>query len=204
MSGGCCFFLAFPRSKGHLTHSCRVVAADKISRFFAAHPGIPDCNKGKRMLKDYIFWGLFIAVVAGVIVSLLKRRRRGPDPRGPTHSNRMQFHAHTDADAHDSGTPRLVCIGGSHDGHTLAIPPGGLSIGRARDNLLIIVDGRISSHHAWIGMVDGRVMLRDYQSLNGTFLNADLKTRVGDAVLADGDIVHFGGVVGEEFRLVVA
>ena len=57
---------------------------------------------------------------------------------------------------------------------------------------------------AWIGMVDGRVMLRDYQSLNGTFLNADLKTRVGDAVLADGDIVHFGGVVGEEFRLVVA
>ena len=53
-------------------------------------------------------------------------------------------------------------------------------------------------------MVDGRVMLRDYQSLNGTFLNADLKTRVGDAVLADGDIVHFGGVVGEEFRLVVA
>jgi hypothetical protein len=151
------------------------------------------------MLKDYIFWGLFIAVVAGVIASLLKRRRRGPDPRGPTHSNRMQFHAHTDADAHDSGTPRLVCIGGSHDGHTLAIPPGGLSIGRARDNLLIIVDGRISSHHAWIGMVDGRVMLRDYQSLNGTFLNADLKTRVGDAVLADGDIVHFGGVVGEEF-----
>ena len=104
------------------------------------------------MLKDYIFWGLFIAVVAGVIASLLKRRRRGPDPRGPAHSNRMQFHAHTDADAHDSGAPRLVCIGGSHDGHTLAIPPGGLSIGRARDNLLIIVDGRISSHHAWIGM----------------------------------------------------
>ncbi len=156
------------------------------------------------MLKDYIFWGLFIAVVAGVIVSLLKRRRRGPDPRGATNSNRMQFHAHTDADAHDSGTPRLVCIGGSHDGHTLAIPPGGLSVGRARDNLLIIVDGRISAHHAWIGMVDGRVMLRDYQSLNGTFLNADLKTRVGDAVLADGDIVHFGGVAGEEFRLVVA
>ena len=52
------------------------------------------------MLKDYIFWGLFIAVAAGIIVSLLKRRRRGPDPRGPTHSNRMQFHARTDADAH--------------------------------------------------------------------------------------------------------
>ena len=156
------------------------------------------------MLKDYIFWGIMVAIAIGVVVSQLNRRRRGRQPQSPAPSNRMQFHPHTDADAHADGTPRLVCIGGSHDGHTLAIPPGGLSIGRARDNLLIIVDGRISSHHAWIGMVDGRVMLRDYQSLNGTFLNADLKTRVGDAVLADGDIVHFGGVVGEEFRLVVA
>ena len=156
------------------------------------------------MLKDYIFWGLLIAVVIGVIASLVKRRRRGRHPQRPAPSNRMQFHAHTDADAHADGTPRLMCIGGSHHGHTLAIPPGGLSVGRARDNLLIIVDGRISAHHAWIGMVDGRVMLRDYQSLNGTFLNADLETRVGDAVLADGDTIHFGGVVGEEFRLVMA
>jgi pSer/pThr/pTyr-binding forkhead associated (FHA) protein len=46
-------------------------------------------------------------------------------------------------------------------------------------------------------------MLRDYQSLNGTFLNGDLKTRVGDAVLADGDTIHFGGEGGEEFRLIV-
>jgi predicted component of type VI protein secretion system len=115
----------------------------------------------------------------------------------------MQFHAHTDADAHASGTPRLVCIGGSHHGHSVAIPPGGLSIGRARDNLLIIVDGSISAHHAWIGIVDGGVMLRDYQSLAGTFLNADLNTRVGDALLADGDTIHFGGEGGEEFRLVI-
>jgi hypothetical protein len=155
------------------------------------------------MLKDYIFWGIFIAIVIGVIVSLVKRRQPGRYAPGPSTSNRMQFHAHTDADAHVSGTPRLMCVGGSHDGHSLAIPPGGLSIGRARDNLLIIVDGRISAHHAWIGMVDGRVMLRDYQSLNGTFLNADLNTRVGDAVLADGDTIHFGGEGGEEFRLVV-
>jgi hypothetical protein len=155
------------------------------------------------MLKDYIFWGVFTAIVIGVVVSLVKRRQPGRHVHGPSTSNRMQFHAHTDTEAHASGTPRLMCVGGSHHGHSLAIPPGGLSIGRARDNLLIIVDGSISAHHAWIGMVDGRVMLRDYQSLNGTFLNADLNTRVGDAVLADGDIIHFGGEGGEEFRLVV-
>ncbi len=155
------------------------------------------------MLKDYIFWGILIAIVIGVIVSLIKRRQPGRHAHGPSALSRMQFHAHTDADAHASGTPRLICIGGSHHGHSLAIPPGGLSVGRATDNLLIIVDGSISAHHAWIGMVDGRVMLRDYQSLSGTFLNADLNTRVGDAVLADGDTIHFGGEGGEEFRLVV-
>jgi|688.fasta_scaffold169794_2 hypothetical protein len=155
------------------------------------------------MLKDYIFWGIFIAIVIGVVVSLIKRRQPGRHAQGPSTSSRMQFHAHTDADVHASGTPRLMCVGGSHHGHSLAIPPGGLSIGRAKDNLLIIVDGRISAHHAWIGMVDDHVMLRDYQSLNGTFLNADLNTRVGDAVLAAGDTIHFGGEGGEEFRLVV-
>ncbi len=155
------------------------------------------------MLKDYIFWGIVVAIVIGVIVSQMNRRRHGRHRQSPPPSNRMQFHTHTHADAHASGTPRLMCIGGSHHGHSLAIPPGGLSVGRAKDNLLIIVDGSISAHHAWIGIVDGDVMLRDYQSLNGTFLNGDLKTRVGDAVLAEGDTIHFGGQGGEEFRLVI-
>lgn len=136
------------------------------------------------MLKFYVFWGIFIAVLIGVVVSLVKRRQRATVVPG-------------------AGTPRLICIGGSHDGHGFAIPPGGLSVGRAKDNLLVIVDGRISAHHAWIGMVDGRVMLRDYQSLNGTFLDVDLNTRVDDAVLADGDTICFGGEGGEEFRFVV-
>ncbi len=155
------------------------------------------------MLKEEIFWGIFIAIAIGVIASLVNRARRSRQPPRPTASNHMQFHAHTDTDAHDSATPKLMCLSGEHQGHTLAIPPGGLSVGRAKDNLLIIVHGRISSHHAWIGSVDGGVMLRDYQSLSGTFLNGDLKTRVGDAMLQDGDIIHFGGEGGEEFRVVV-
>lgn len=157
------------------------------------------------MLKLYIFWGAFIAVAIGVVVTLIRRSRHGAYSQIPPLSSRMQFHPHTNAEGnkHASGTPRLMCVGGSHHGHTLVIPPGGLSIGRAKDNLLMIVDGNISAHHAWIGMVDGRVMLRDYQSLSGTFLNADLNTRVGDAVLTDGDTIRFGGEGEEEFRLIL-
>jgi len=155
------------------------------------------------MHAESVFWAILIGVVIGVAVSLANRARRSKQPPRPPLSSHMKFHAQTDTDAHARGTPRLMCIGGSHHGHTLAIPPGGLSVGRAKDNLLIIVDGRISAHHAWIGRVDGRVMLRDYQSLSGTFLNGALNTRIGDAMLADGDTIHFGGEGGEEFRLIV-
>ena len=41
-----------------------------------------------------------------------------------------------------------------------------------------------------------------YQSLNGTFRNADMNTLVSNVVLADGDTIVFGGDGGEQFRLV--
>ena len=167
------------------------------------------------MLKLYVFWGAFVAVLIGVVVTLVKRRQRGRRWRNPPPVP-MQFHMRSEADgkalasrdrneadAPVTGTPRLMCLGGSNRGHCFAIPPGGLTIGRANDNDLIIVDGRIAAHHAWIGIVGSRAMLRDYQSLNGTFLNADMNTPVSDVDLADGDTIHFGGEGGEEFRLVV-
>ncbi len=157
------------------------------------------------MLKEYFFWGGFIAVLVGIIVSLVKRRERArrwqdPPPAGmpiPPAADRRE------AGKPITGTPRLMCLGGSHHGHRFEIPPRGLAIGRARDNDLIIVDGRISAHHAWIGVVAGQVMLRDYQSLNGTFLNGDRESPVSEAVLINGDMVFFGGHAGDRYQLVV-
>ena len=157
------------------------------------------------MLKHYIFWGGFIAVLVGIVVSLVKRRERarrwqnpppGVVPVPPPADRRA-------AAAPISGTPRLIRLGGNHPGHRFEIPPRGLAIGRARDNDLVIVDGRISAHHAWIGVVEERVMLRDYQSLNGTFLNGDMHSRVGEEALMHGDTICFGGQGREEFQLVV-
>lgn len=158
------------------------------------------------MLKEYFFWGGLIAVLIGIIVSLVKRRERArrwqalPPPAGmlvpPAHDRR-------EAGKPITGTPWLMCLGGSHHGHRFEIPPRGLAIGRARDNDLIIVDGRISAHHAWIGVVAGRVMLRDYQSLNGTFLNGDMESPVSEVVLINGDMVFFGGHAGDRYQLVI-
>lgn len=158
------------------------------------------------MLKTYIFWGGFIAVLVGIVVTLVKRRERGrrwqnPPPPAtpiPPATDRRS------AVAPITGTPWLVCLGGSHHGHRFEIPPRGLAIGRARDNDLVIVDGRIAAHHAWIGVVDGRVMLLDYQSLNGSFLNGDMNSLVGEAALLDGDTICFGyHHARDQFHLVI-
>lgn len=157
------------------------------------------------MLKDYIFWGGLIAVLIGVVASLVQRRQRRrrwqnpPPAEAPIPPSRDR----RAADRPLSGTTRLMCLDGSHRGHRFDLPPGGLSIGRAQDNQLIIVDGRISAHHAWIGMVDGRVMLRDYQSLNGTFLNDDTDSRVTETALIHGDMISFGGQGRHRYQLVV-
>lgn len=101
------------------------------------------------------------------------------------------------------GLPALVGLGGRHDGKRFLIPALGLTIGRADDNDVIIIDGRVSAHHAWIGIVDGRPMLRDYQSLNGTFLNAKFDLGVSEAALGNGDILQFGGSGSDQYQFVV-
>lgn len=157
------------------------------------------------MLKDYIFWGGLIVVLIGIVVSQVKRRERSrrwqtpPPVVAPILPPTDRSAANTPI----TGTPRLMCLGGTHHGHRFDLPPQGLTIGRARDNDLIIVDGRVSAHHAWIGKVDGRVVLRDYQSLNGTFLNGDMDSPVSEIVLMHGDLIHFGGDELDRFQLVV-
>jgi hypothetical protein len=111
--------------------------------------------------------------------------------------------ARAGADKPLQGTPKLICLGGRLKGRQFPISGIGLSIGRAGDNDVIIVDGRVSSHHAWIGVVNGRAILRDYQSLNGTFLNADMDTPVSEAALLAGDTIFFGGHGGDQYRFVV-
>ncbi len=46
-------------------------------------------------------------------------------------------------------------------------------------------------------------MLRDYQSLNGTFLNEKLDVGVSEAALGNGDILQFGGADSDQYQFVV-
>lgn len=70
-------------------------------------------------------------------------------------------------------------------------PPGGVTIGRATDNDIVIPDVLASRHHATLIPTPGGTEIADNRSINGTFVNG---TRVDTALLNEGDVVTIGNV----------
>ena len=66
----------------------------------------------------------------------------------------------------------------------------GISIGRDRDNELVIEDGYVSREHAEAIFEDGRCILRDSESSNGTIVNGQKIT--GPVTLRPGDVITVG------------
>src|SRR4051795_13730401 len=60
-----------------------------------------------------------------------------------------------------------------HAGRRLAVPPGGLGIGRRSDNDLALASDRVSRPHARIATDGSRWYVADLGSMNGTYLNGE-------------------------------
>jgi hypothetical protein len=68
-----------------------------------------------------------------------------------------------------------------------------INIGRKDDNHLVLNDPFISSYHASLFVQDGRLVLKDLNSTNGTFKNG---RKVKDQVeLSDGDEFKVGRIL---------
>jgi ABC-type multidrug transport system ATPase subunit len=77
-------------------------------------------------------------------------------------------------------------------GRTVAIPTGGIKIGRATDNDIVVPDVLASRHHATlVPGSGGTAEIIDARSINGTFVNGQ---RVEAAPLREGDVVTIGNV----------
>jgi hypothetical protein len=99
---------------------------------------------------------------------------------------------------------RLVGLSGSHKGRSFAIADAGIAVGRNPACEVVLTDPRVSGRHAWVGIVDGKPLLRDLKSRNGTFLNAQIHASVTEVELRSGDTVFFGGHGGDQFRFVTS
>jgi hypothetical protein len=85
--------------------------------------------------------------------------------------------------------PRLEVVAGGEAGRcwTLALPA---TIGRAADSDIVIEDSRVSAQHCRIREADGRCILEDLQSSNGSYVNGQ---RVRRHPLRGGDEIGLGG-----------
>jgi pSer/pThr/pTyr-binding forkhead associated (FHA) protein len=82
---------------------------------------------------------------------------------------------------------------GALAGQKFDIKPEGYCIGRDSTlSQIVIADPRISKRHVWIGVREGRVLIEDQGSRNGTFVNDPKSPRVTEQVLDPGDTVILG------------
>jgi len=63
------------------------------------------------------------------------------------------------------------------------------TLGRHPENTIQLLDRIVSKEHCHVDQVDGKWVLKDLGSLNGTFVNGE---RVGDRVLSQGDEISLG------------
>lgn len=83
--------------------------------------------------------------------------------------------------------PVLICTSGTNAGKRFEVPEGGLTIGRAEDNDIILNEEGVSRYHARFLYDNGSLWLQDAGSRNGIFVNEHRVTnhqdlRVGDVI----------------------
>lgn len=89
------------------------------------------------------------------------------------------------------GAPVLRIRQGPSAGAVFAVPPGTTRLGRGRDCDIMLEHPTVSRHHALLQRLGDRVVLRDADSLNGTYHN-DRRLDADAAPLATGDEIGLG------------
>ena len=98
-----------------------------------------------------------------------------------------------DGDAFPRNFGSIQFVSGPLSGQKFQIKSDGDYIGRdGGSSQIVIGDPRISKRHVWIGVKNGRVVIEDQNSRNGTFVNDQKSARVTEAPLNVGDTVILG------------
>jgi Trypsin-like serine proteases, typically periplasmic, contain C-terminal PDZ domain len=86
---------------------------------------------------------------------------------------------------------RFTILNGDRAGEKLGLGGSGIRIGREETLCeIVLTNPKVSRLHAEIVAIDGRVMLVDRNSSNGTYVN---DRKIERQFLKNGDIIYFGG-----------
>jgi serine protease Do len=98
-----------------------------------------------------------------------------------------------DEDAFPKSYGSIRFVSGPLSGKDFKVNAEGDFIGRdGGSSQIVIADPRISKRHVWIGVRNGRVVIEDQNSRNGTFVNDPRSARVTETSLNSGDTVILG------------
>jgi len=86
---------------------------------------------------------------------------------------------------------RFTILNGTRAGEKLGLGGSGIRIGRESAICEIVLENpKVSRLHAEVVSIDGKVLLIDRNSSNGTYVNDQ---KIDKRYLEDGDIIYFGG-----------
>jgi S1-C subfamily serine protease len=86
---------------------------------------------------------------------------------------------------------KFTILNGEQAGQRLGLGGSGIRIGREASICEIVLENpKVSRLHAEVVSIDGKVLLIDRNSSNGTFVNDQ---KIDKRYLKDGDIIYFGG-----------
>jgi len=84
----------------------------------------------------------------------------------------------------------LQCVGGVLNGELIPVPDSSpMTLGRDEDNTVQVKDRKLSRIHCQVAVRDGRLVIRDLNSTNGTFVNSQ---RIEERVVSPGDEIQIG------------
>jgi predicted component of type VI protein secretion system len=116
-----------------------------------------------------------------------------PDDQGMTVDLSRTVAIAPDLDTAPINYGSIKFVTGALAGKEFQIKPDGEFVGRDSANAQVVIpDPRISKKHLWIGVRDGRVVIVDQESRNGTFVNDPKSPRVKESFLQPGDTVILG------------
>lgn len=132
----------------------------------------------------------FFIVVFGVFLLVPKRQRLPRDLATKTTVETIVAPDGAEATP-QSMIGKFTILNGSRAGQKLGLGGSGIRIGRESAICEIVLENpKVSRLHAEVVSIDGKVLLIDRNSSNGTYVNDQ---KIDKRYLKDGDIIYFGG-----------
>jgi serine protease Do len=160
----------------------------------------------ERAIKDSPFWrlhplvttlgasGLALALCGCIALVIVGNRRS----RFPDVSKASTVEVMVSPNGRDHVEPpgarllgKFTILNGDRAGQKLGLGGSGIRIGRESTICEIVLENpKVSRLHAEVVSIDGKVLLIDRNSSNGTYVNDQ---KIDKRFLRDGDIIYFGG-----------